>query len=505
MICDVPGQLFVVQGDARKIASAAWLLPCDVAGTVSPGWLEDEPELRARVAEFRPQAVSAFKKKGRVARLPGDASPHVWMVDTGGFAFQARSDAWYADGLREFVAAAARERASAPPNLLVVPFVGAGLGGRALDKGTLLPELLETLANEARKRNVDIAFVARDRRAFGAAQAFRRRDPDRYWPTLSDDQARIADRLAQRAASGSLVAFLGAGASRDAGLPSWKELLGRLAQEAALDGVSARELAELDPVDQALVLEKRLGGGTELRKRIVKLVVAEAYTLTHALLASLPATEFVTTNYDELFERASEAAGVPVVRLPYEPVTGPDQRWLLKLHGTVGSPADIVLTREDYLRYPDRRGALAALVQALLITRHMLFVGFSLNDDNFHRIADDVRKALGDRGPDAEPFGTALMVRAPTFTGELWHGDLEIVPADEHELALVLDRVLAMSSTLAEFLLDDSFAGFLTPDEERLKSLLLHLESGLTDDLTAFQVAQPARRLLESFGSSLSQ
>ena len=30
----------------------------------------------------------------------------------------------------------------------------------------------------------------------------------------------------------------------------------------------------------------------------------------------------------------------------------------------------------------------------MLITKHMLFVGFSLNDDNFHRIMDAVRGAI---------------------------------------------------------------------------------------------------------------
>jgi hypothetical protein len=40
---------------------------------------------------------------------------------------------------------------------------------------------------------------------------------------------------------------------------------------------------------------------------------------------------------------------------------------------------------EDYLRYESRRAALAGIVQSLLITKHMLFIGFGLQDDNFHR------------------------------------------------------------------------------------------------------------------------
>lgn len=40
------------------------------------------------------------------------------------------------------------------------------------------------------------------------------------------------------------------------------------------------------------------------------------------------------------------------------------------------------------MRYSTNRSALSGIVQSLLITRHMLFVGFSLKDDNFHRIID---------------------------------------------------------------------------------------------------------------------
>jgi hypothetical protein len=193
--CRVPGHLFVVQGDVRKIASAAWLLPCDFRGTVSHGWLDDDPELRAAVDGFRPQAVAAFEDGRRVARLPGDERPHVWMVDTGGS--QGMPESWYAEGLAEFVRSVADEAAATRPKLAVVPFVGAGLGGKALDRGTLLPTLLETLADDAHRLDVDVAFVTRDRRAFGAAQAFRRRDPKRYWPTLSDRLTDVADRLAE--------------------------------------------------------------------------------------------------------------------------------------------------------------------------------------------------------------------------------------------------------------------------------------------------------------------
>ena len=52
-----------------------------------------------------------------------------------------------------------------------------------------------------------------------------------------------------------------------------------------------------------------------------------------------------------------------------------------------------MITKQDYIRFADRFAALSGIVQSMLLTRHLLFVGFSFDDDNFQRIFDSVRKA----------------------------------------------------------------------------------------------------------------
>lgn len=177
------------------------------------------------------------------------------------------------------------------------------------------------------------------------------------------------------------------------------------------------------------------------------------------------------------------------------------QRWLLKLHGCVTHPDDIVLSREDYIRYEQGRAALAGIVQALLITRHMLFVGFSLTDDNFHRIADDVRRALrpaddkvGAAAPTepSQPFGTALFLARDPLTEELWAGDLDCLnmldldgrdaSRDERlqgarRLEIFLDLLLAEATTNVSHMLDPDYADILTGDEEALASILTAFEA----------------------------
>ena len=116
--------------------------------------------------------------------------------------------------------------------------------------------------------------------------------------------------------------------------------------------------------------------------------------------ASLPSKGIITSNYDQLAETAY--ANVNLVRreknqlfsvIPYLPVKGA-KRWLLKMHGCVSAVNDIIITSEDYRKSAASKRALGGIVQANLLTSHMVFVGFSMTDPNYVRIIEEVRDAL---------------------------------------------------------------------------------------------------------------
>ena len=134
------------------------------------------------------------------------------------------------------------------------------------------------------------------------------------------------------------------------------------------------------------------------------------------LLLALPTRSIVTQNYDQLIERACECRNITDKRnnnnssppttqrqkhddeqlsvIPYNPRRGVS-RWLLKMHGCISHPEDIVLTQSDYDTFEaSRLSTLSALVQANLMTSHFLFVGFSLTDPNYLRILEKVRSAM---------------------------------------------------------------------------------------------------------------
>ena len=239
------------------------------------------------------------------------------------------------------------------------------------------------------------------------------------------------------------------------------------------------ELLALDPRDAGVVVDRRLRKQERsLAGEISGLVNRTRVSLTHQLLASLPVTEAATTNYDVLFEKAWDDAGRRHAVLPRQSVRDAP-RWLLKLHGSIDDPDRIVLSRDDYLRFEGEGVALAGVVQAMLLTRHMLFVGYSLSDDNFHRLVHQVRRAVG--GAADRPggqLGTALTPTSPHLAQDVWGDDVRFVStashseADIRRLAILLDYLGLEAADPAAHVLDASYRHLFSPDELALRDRL---------------------------------
>lgn len=272
-----------------------------------------------------------------------------------------------------------------------------------------------------------------------------------------------------------------------AGLPSWAGLLETLAKRAELSSDECIALTRLRNVtDQATIIERRLSEKHLNLGSVVKDEFASRkhFALAHALLAALPVREVITTNYDQLFDDAwslTDSDGLSVLPGTLRPNT---RRWLLKMHGCLSAPEKIVLTRESYNRYDEHLPGLSGIVQAFLVTRHMLFVGFSLTDDNFHRIVDTVRR-LRSSVSATDKFGTTLTLGHGGLSEVLWERDLNRVRMDEREesegfpyaemsrrLEIFLDYLLSRTRTNAHLLVGKRFDSLLTEGERLLRDAL---------------------------------
>lgn len=502
-----PGHVFVVKGDLTRLACDAWLLPTDSVLTVEQSWDEwlGERGLRRR----RHEATTAWRR-GQIKAEPvifeGEEPGPLKQVPRPFYTDVLRSGTGPdrgVDAALDFVETATTWLAADPRRryldrarlLLGIPIVGTGESGGFYEAGGILDALLRKLerAIAAPRVPVDIVLVAYSDGDHAAAQRARRRLRASAGSRLGETLDRKARALASLASDGRLVVFLGAGVSQSAGLPGWKGLLDALAKEARI--VEPGELEDLEKAlslqDLATLLEgrlRRLKGSDRALGDAVKEILScrQHASLQHHLLASLPVTDYITTNYDVLFETAFDggAEDRALSVLPHLPEREAG-KWLLKLHGCVREPGDIVLTRTDYLRYEQRRAALAGIVQAMLLTKHMLFVGFSLTDENFHRIVDEVRRALP-RGMGA-PFGTVVTPGPTALLEELWGGELDVTgmdaPADaeaRRRVEIFLDEVGAQSDAQPSYLMEPRWEGMRSESEkvlgQRLASLAIELQ-----------------------------
>lgn len=525
---NIAGHVFVTRGDLTKINCDAWLLPTDYWLDVVDHWLADP-----KVAEVVGRACNGYPRGfaqigGNVLRVVDSAdawdAPVPYLVDVAP-RWLDEDENWYIRGISSFFDGVAADRdvgllfrplgqvhgveetersfrSGRERPLVALPVVGTGAGGAGKLRGHVIKDLLSLLYQCASKTGLDIVLVTRDEASFAAAQKERKAIPDgsvaAFSGMLADpDEYGVgegiiidhAKRLARQALEGNLVLFIGSGVSVAAGLPNWERLLDQLHAATAGKGepIDLESLRKLPLPDQAQIIKRYLP--TEFDQIITQRVQTDHYSLAHSLLACLPVREVVTTNYDNLFECASENAGRAVAVLPGSSVSA-ESRWLLKLHGSVGDdPSDVkpgfILTRDDYLGYSDRWSALSGLVHAMLMTRHMLFVGFSLRDDNFIRIAYDVRKIVRhehETSPSRQ-FGSALFLNRDLLMEALWGDDVNcIAMADKADtktsarrLEIFLDFVCLEATQSYAYLLDDRYSGILSPEEQLARDCLRKL------------------------------
>jgi SIR2-like domain len=492
----VSGHVFVVGADLTRLSCDDVLVPTDRSLRITSSWVPLLPPDAVRETDDDGATVAAAWSGGeRVREVPGCGDRRAWLVDTveDGEGAGERGLAWLLDGAREALTAVADRQVTRPAHdrarrLVGLPALGTGWGGAAGRRGELLQELLPVLREAADEHGYDIALVLRRPSDLAAAQRVRRGDGGGW--ALPEALRGLADELGRRARAGELAVFLGAGVSAAAGLPTWEQLLDELAGRAGLDGGLRAGLSGLPAQDAAALLARALGREA-LTEYVQERFGPGPYSLAHALVAGLPVREYVTTNYDPLVELAAADIDRPLQVLPFQE-PAPGAPWLLKLHGDAAHPESVVLTREQYLEFGDHRSALAGVLQSLLLTRHVLFVGTSMLDDDLIRIAHQVRNVVPVPGAGRRRSGTVLALREDPVRARLWEQDVETVamagadeladvPAAEaaRRLEVLLDLLGCLSSRPTGYLLDPAYRGLLDEGETALSDALADVATAL--------------------------
>ena len=185
----------------------------------------------------------------------------------------------------------------------------------------------------------------------------------------------------------SAAMFVGAGLSRLSGYPDWAALVKPYGE--ALDV----ELEDF-PLLVQYYEDSTAGGADQVRRDIIAMVRDTQATPSeaHKGLLGLPIPEIWTTNYDQLIERAASDLSIDAQVFAEDEdfvTTRAVVKRIYKMHGSVEPDRvtqDLVISRDDFDRYPSRHPRFWQLMHASFLTRTFLFLGFSLTDPNMSEI-----------------------------------------------------------------------------------------------------------------------
>lgn len=104
----------------------------------------------------------------------------------------------------------------------------------------------------------------------------------------------------------------------------------------------------------------------------------------------------ITTNYDCMCEKLFSGFATYVGE---SDLLFSDQAYsqeIYKIHGSVTKPSSIVLTSADYAEFAQKRKYLSAKLLALFVEYPVLFLGYSIQDENVRSILSDICECLPD-------------------------------------------------------------------------------------------------------------
>lgn len=195
-----------------------------------------------------------------------------------------------------------------------------------------------------------------------------------------DNLARRFPSLVEELKSGDVTLFAGAGLSSNAGLPLWDDLMLPLANELGLDPAT-------EPTNIAqYYTDAHAQGRYLLNAHIVRQLrsVPPQFSFIHMLIKELPLKAIVTTNFDNLIERAlaQDPERPHRVIVSDEDLSYHSNRDLpvIKANGCISRPESLVLTVSDFESYATRRPVLTGYLKNLMATSTLLFLGTSLRD-----------------------------------------------------------------------------------------------------------------------------
>jgi hypothetical protein len=242
------------------------------------------------------------------------------------------------------------------------------------------------------------------------------------------DLTKIPELLIDAVETGNLVPFVGAGVSRHAktkdgkGFPTWTEFLQELVDMACRSEWLTPE--EEQQIDKLVKRGKYLMAAQALKNVIpedqLDVYIRKRFDTSnvevgaiHRALFKLKSPLILTTNYDQLLEKAyalefgDTATWYTHKHAPHVQQYlkshhhGHTKPMIFKIHGTAERPSEIIFAEMDYRKLIYGQPGYRAIISAVFVTKVVLMLGFSFSDPELTVIAESLREWLEKRtSPD---------------------------------------------------------------------------------------------------------
>ncbi len=231
------------------------------------------------------------------------------------------------------------------------------------------------------------------------------------------DPKRIPTDLIDNLKKGNSALYVGSGLSIKAGLPSWATLMTELIEEVKklpydmTAQISDYEIMKKDPnkfLSLAQDLKSALGDkmyNEYLEKRFGNDSLSP--TEDHKTITNIPFAFIITTNYDQLIEKAfafnkhhypAVLTHISSRDIAYK--LWNNQFFILKAHGDVVIRKDeIIMTERDYREILFKSQGFQTVLQVMFSTKSIVFVGTSFTDPDFILLMRYLHTAYDGGGP----------------------------------------------------------------------------------------------------------
>lgn len=204
-----------------------------------------------------------------------------------------------------------------------------------------------------------------------------------------------------------LVIFVGAGVSKNSGVPSWWELIKKFGDELGYSRCDTcqKKVSDCPKSDCKDRYEYTQEEFLRIPEYYYQQDTSENHTNYFDLIQSTlhcdngpnPIDDeifsvfprhIITTNYDPLLEKSQSVNSLlyTVVTRDSDLLAEANDRYIIKMHGDLEKPDTIVLKESDYIKYEQEHPLISTFIKALLVNHTFIFLGYSLNDNNLNLI-----------------------------------------------------------------------------------------------------------------------